>query len=176
MCEHADQRPVESSAAPDSVVLSFAYCCMSSRRNADDRQWFCWLGCSANQFCGGVQSILSTYCDSNRFSKFHLQDWKEWFLRSIRLWLFDANCLWWCFQLYAIEMYVKSSNFFDARRCLHINSIAMQLRMACYLKMILFLTHKSIIWVGKVKAFVSVNAKMRSCPEHKWKYEKVMGM
>lgn len=63
-------------------------------------------------------------------------------------------------------MNVKSSYFFNARRCLDVDAVSMQLRVTCYLKVILFLTHESFVRVGKVEAFVGVHAKVGSCSEN----------
>lgn len=79
--------------------------------------------------------------------------------------MFDANCLRGRFQLDAIEVEMKRAHLLQAGLGLHVHAVAVQLHVACYLKVILLLTNESIIRVGEVEAFVGVNAKMWGRPE-----------
>lgn len=55
---------------------------------------------------------------------------------------------------------MKSSNLLEARLGFHINAVAVQLHVTRDLKVIFLLTNESVVGVGEVKAFVSVDAEV----------------
>lgn len=79
--------------------------------------------------------------------------------------MFNANCLSGRFQFNTIEVKMKGSDFLEACLRLDVNSIAMKLNVTSDLKVILLLTHESIVRVGEVEAFIGIDSKVRDWSE-----------
>lgn len=81
----------------------------------------------------------------------------KWLLRSVRLTLFNTNCLCRCFQFDAIKVQMKWFNLFQTTTRPYEYSTSLKLRVTGYLEVIFFLTNKCFVGIGKVKAFVSIH-------------------
>lgn len=57
---------------------------------------------------------------------------------------------------------MKSSHLLQARLSFYVNAIAVELHVACDLKVILFLTNKGVVRVGEVEAFIGIDSKVRN--------------
>lgn len=83
------------------------------------------------------------------------------FFRSIRLALFDANCLCRRLQFDAIKVQMKGFDLFEAAFGSHeYGRCTLRLGVTRDLKVILLLAYERIVRIGKIESFVSINSIM----------------
>lgn len=89
--------------------------------------------------------------------KTNLQHWMKWFFAAITLTLLNANSLRGAVMFHPIKVQMKTRNFLKTLRRLHKLRIPQQLHMTSDLKVVLFLAHKRIISIWKIKTLIGIN-------------------